>query len=530
MDKAFARVKTRTWYMAIALAALVGLIGTQSLTLHATPIVSSGDHPVVAAANTTESTPGKSYGESMSKAFRDAARQVLPSVVMITNTPAIVKTHANSPADRDLAESPFAGTPFGDMFKNSPEIRRFYKEVPSTPQFRGRRSEGLGSGMIIDPSGVILTNNHVIEGGGRITVRLHDGREFKAVQVKGDPKTDLAIVRIEGAGKLQAAQLGDSDKIQVGDWVLALGQPFGLEDTVTAGIISAKGRGIGETARDSFLQTDAAINPGNSGGPLVDLDGRVIGINTAISSNNGGFQGVGFAVPVNLAKWVTHQLMDKGSVQRAYLGVGIQQVTPQLAERLHATRPEGVVVTEVRPDAPAAHAGIRPGDVIVEYAGQAVSKPWQLQGLVEEAKIGSTMKIVVLRDGKRMSLDVQPAAQPANYGVAASESAEPSESGSAESSSFEKLGLAAEKLTPEIAQQLGIREHQGVVITHVESGSPAEMAGLSEGMVITQVNRTAVATVAEFRKALGSHPLKDSVLLLVHSKEGSRFVVLRADE
>ena len=179
--------------------------------------------------------------------------------------------------------------------------------------------------------------------------------------VKGDPKTDLAIVRIEGAGKLQAAQLGDSDKIQVGDWVLALGQPFGLEDTVTAGIISAKGRGIGETARDSFLQTDAAINPGNSGGPLVDLDGQVVGINTAISSNNGGFQGVGFAAPVNLAKWVVGQLMKKGSVERSYLGVGIQSMTPQLAEQLHVAPSAGVVVTEVRPDTPASKAGLRLG-------------------------------------------------------------------------------------------------------------------------------------------------------------------------
>jgi serine protease Do len=239
---------------------------------------------------------------------------------------------------------------------------------------------------------------------------------------------------------------------------------------------------------------------------------------------------VGFAVPVNLAKWVAHQLMDKGSVQRAYLGVGIQQVTPQLAERLHVTRPEGVVVTEVRPDAPAAHAGLHAGDVILEYAGQAVSKPWQLQGLVEETNSGSTVKIVLLRDGKRMTLDIQPAVQPADYGVAGNEAAEPSEAGSAQPSSFDKLGLVVEKLTPEIAQQLGIREHRGVVITNVESGSPAEVAGLGEGMVITQVNRAAVATVAEFRKALGSHPLKEGVLLLVHSKEGSRFVVLRAEE
>jgi serine protease Do len=530
MSKSFARIKPRTWYMAIALLAVVGLFCVRSLALNANANSASGDHPAVTSAESSSSTPGKNLGESMSKAFRDAARQVLPSVVMITNTPTVVKTSGNSPSEKDFANSPFAGTPFGDLFKSNPEMRRFFKEFPSTPQFRGHQSEGLGSGVIIDPSGVILTNNHVIAGGGRIKVRLHDGREFKAVSVKGDPKSDLAIVRIEGAGKLQAAQLGDSDKIQVGDWVLALGQPFGLEDTVTAGIISAKGRGIGETARDSFLQTDAAINPGNSGGPLVDLDGRVIGINTAISSNNGGFQGVGFAVPIDLAKWVSHQLMGKGSVQRAYLGVGIQPMTAQLAEQLHATPSEGVVVSEVRPDTPASKAGLRSGDVILEFAGHTVSKPWQLQGLVEETATGSSQKITVLRDGKQTTLDIRPAVQPADYGVAENESAEPSESGSPQASSFDKLGLAVETLTPEVAQQLGIRNPKGVVISHVESGSPAEAAGLSEGMVIAQVNRKAVATVAEFRQALGHHPLKDGVLLLVHSKEGSRFVVLRVEE
>jgi serine protease Do len=262
----------------------------------------------------------------------------------------------------------------------------------------------------------------------------------------------------------------------------------------------------------------------------VDLNGRVIGINTAISSNNGGFQGVGFAVPVNLAKWVTHQHVDKGSVARSYLGVAIQPMSAQLAEQLHAAPSQGVVVTEVRPDTPASKAGVRTGDVILEFAGQAVSKPWQLQGLVEEIKTGSTEKLTVLREGKRVTLDIQPAAQPSNYGVAENESSEPGESASPHTSSLDKLGMAMETLTPEVAQQLGIRNPKGVVITHVESGSPAEAAGLSEGQVIAQANRRSVASVAEFRKALDGHPLKDGLLLLVHSKEGSRFVVLRVEE
>ena len=236
------------------------------------------------------------------------------------------------------------------------------------------RPSGIGSGVIIDPSGIILTNNHVVDGAGKIMVRLHDGREFEATDVKRDPKTDLAILRIKGAGKLTAVKLGNSDDAQVGDWVLALGDPFGLEGTVTAGIISAKGRPLGAT-RANFIQTDAAINPGNSGGPLVNLDGEVVGINTAISSNNGGNQGVGFAISSNLAKWVSQQLIANGTVKRAYLGVAIQPVDPDLAKQFGVETMQGVVVADVQPDTPAAAAGVKPGDVIVEFAGKAGHQP-----------------------------------------------------------------------------------------------------------------------------------------------------------
>ena len=230
---------------------------------------------------------------------------------------------------------------------------------------------GSGSGVIVDPSGIILTNNHVVAGGGEVTVRLGDGREFKAVGIKTDPKSDLAIVRIEAGSPLPAARLGRSSEVEVGDWVLALGQPFGLEGTVTAGIVSAKGRGLGITDREDFIQTDAAINPGNSGGPLVNLDGEVIGINTAISTNSGGYQGVGFAIPIDLAKWVGGQLEQSGTVHRAYLGVVIQPVTQEIAEQLKVKVHNGVLVREVRDNTPAAKAGVQPGDVILRFAGQA---------------------------------------------------------------------------------------------------------------------------------------------------------------
>ena len=467
----------------------------------------------------------------MSKAFHDAASKILPSVVMITNTPMVAqRSEKQAPsADDDAEAMPFGfrGTPFGDMFKN-PEFRRHFKEFPShpTPEMPGQGTSA-GSGVIVDPEGIILTNNHVVAGGGQVMVRLQDGREFKAVDIKTDPKTDLAILRIEGAGKLPAARLGDSGKVEVGDWVLALGQPFGLEGTVTAGIVSAKGRGIGITDREDFIQTDAAINPGNSGGPLANLDGEVIGINTAISSSSGGYQGVGFAIPTNLAKWVGGQLETAGKVHRAYLGVAIQPVTQSLAQQFKGKVGEGVLVTDVQPNTPAAKAGLQSGDIILDFAGKAVGNPRQLQGVVEMAHAGGSQAMTVLRDGRRMTLNVTCAEQPADFGLARNGTPN-SEKGA--TSNFDKLGLQVENLTPQVAEKLGIKDEHGVVITDVRSGSPAEMAGLTEGMVITQANRKPVTTVDAFRSAIGTQPLKDGVLLLVHSKEGARFVVLHVED
>jgi len=481
------------------------------------------------APSPAEVAKGRSFGQNLSQAFRDAADRVRPSVVMITNRPAMAKMHMprSSEKEREFAENPFQqfGGPLGDMMQD-PNLRRFFKNMPQGPRFEmpERHGQAVGSGMIIDPSGVILTNNHVVEGDGQITVRLHDGREFKATTIKTDPKTDLAIVKIEGAGKLQAVALGDSDATQVGDWVMAIGQPFGLEDTLTVGIISAKGRGIGDTARDNFLQTDAAINPGNSGGPLVNLDGEVIGINTAITSSSGGFQGVGFAVPINLAKWVAHQLNEKGNVERSYLGVGIQPVDQGLADQFKMKRPEGVLVTEIRPDSPAAKAGLKTGDVILQYANKPVNKTWQLQAMVEETPAGAKQPILILRDGKETTLNITPAVQPANYGER-SESTTVEPGGKAETG---KLGLAVETLTPQVAERLGVSEKSGVVITEVEPDSVAHLAGLREGLVITQVNRHPVKDAEQFVKEVKDS--KNGVLLLVRSDQGSRFVVLSMEE
>lgn len=449
----------------------------------ATPVrYSVSSAPPVAPEEAARAT---SAARELSTAFRVASEKVLPSVVSI-------ETSATAPV--------------------------------STPPAQRMPRRGLGSGVIIDPSGLIMTNNHVVAGAGQVSVRLHDGREFSASQVWTDPQTDIAVVKIDRAGDLLAAELGDSDAVAIGDWVLALGQPFGLESTVTAGIISAMHRGIGITARENFLQTDAAINPGNSGGPLVDLDGRVIGINTAISSRSGGNDGIGFAVPINLAGWVAEQLIDGGTVRRAYLGVGIQSLTQELAEEFQVGPRAGVVVTEVHPDTPAAKAGVEPGDVIVEFAGVPVTTAQSLQMLVERGEMGKPHALTILRNGRRTELALVPEELPAEFGTARRGGAVPGQPGN---SQLDELGLELRSLEPTIAERLGLEGVQGVVITSVASGSPAARAGLASGMAITHVNRSPVRDLAEATRALKEGSLSDGILLLIRSAEGSRFLVLR---
>jgi serine protease Do len=480
-----------------------------------------------APAVATSDPAATNVAKSLSNAFHTAASRVLPSVVTITCTPEAVQTKMDTETpDDNEAESPLNGSPFGDMLKD-PQFRKFFKGQPM-PGMPHHGSASSGSGVIVDPSGVILTNNHVVAEGGLIKVRLSDGREFKAVKIKTDPKTDLAIVHIEGAGNLPAAKLGNSAPVEVGDWVLALGQPFGLEGTVTAGIVSAKGRGIGITDREDFIQTDAAINPGNSGGPLVDLDGQVIGINTAISSNSGGYQGVGFAIPIDLAKWVGGQLETSGSVHRAYLGVIIQPVTQPLAEQFHVKVHGGVLVTEVQPDSPAGKAGVKTGDIIEQFAGQPVSEPRQLQNIVERSGIGSSQEMKVWRDGKEVDLGIVCKEMPGNLRLAGGHFN--SGEHSAGDQKFKQLGIEADNLTPQLTEQLGIKADYGVAITNVRANSPAASAGLAPGMVISEVNRMPVKNVDDLRKALGSRGLDRGVLMLVHSSEGSRFVVIRSEE
>jgi serine protease Do len=474
---------------------------------------------------------------TLSDAFRNSADKVLPAVVSIRNEiqPRMAKAESKGRGQRPQLPKGLEGQlprGFGGG-ELDPFLRRFFEELPGeggggmfeVPQ--GPRMSS-GSGVIIDPSGIILTNNHVVQGGGKITVRLHDGREFQATEVKTDPNTDLAVVRIKVSGSLPAAALGNSDALRIGDWVLAVGQPFGLENTVTKGIVSATGRAVGITKYDEFIQTDAAINPGNSGGPLVNLKGEVIGINTAISSSSGGFQGVGFAIPVNVAKWVSSQLVKEGKVHRAYLGIGIQGIDQELASQLSLPTSHGALVTDVQPNSPAAKAGFQPQDVIVEFAGSKINNPRNLQAIASRSAIDSTQPVVVLRDGKKHDLHVTLKEAPANYGEKVSKETE-SPDEAEDSRKFDKFGLQVGPLTNDVAQQLGMSGTSGVVITGVEDGSPADKAGLHPSEVITQVSRKPVKSVAEFEAEIKNASPEKGLLLLVRSAEGSRFVVVKGE-
>ena len=339
-----------------------------------------------------------SHARGLSRAFRQAAEDALPSVVtLITKVkPGVARDRSDL---RRLLEDPRFRRLFPDQLPS--ESGEGDSGAPAIPT-------AVGSGVVIDAAGIILTNNHVVQGADEIIVRLSDGRELKVTDVKTDPLSELAIVRVtpEAGQPLDVARLGESEPLEIGDWVLAIGSPFELEATVSAGIISGKGRGIDKVRRGKLLQTDAAINPGNSGGPLVNLEGEVVGINTAIASMSGGYQGIGFAIPIDRAKWITQELITHGKVRRAYLGIGIEELMPEAASKLQLPPRSGVFVREVAPGSPAEVAGMKVNDVIVEFAGQRTLGPRDLQDEVEQKPIGSQQTVKVMRGGQAVSLTV----------------------------------------------------------------------------------------------------------------------------
>jgi len=402
---------------------------------------------------------------------------------------------------------------FGDMQIPAP-FRDFFNQPWSRQLPQDRTVQGAGSGVIISKDGYILTNNHVVEGAKELTVTLADKGEFKAQVVGRDPKTDLAIVKIDAGENLPAASIGDSDQMKVGDWVLAIGNPFGLSHTVTSGIVSAKGRVIGAGPYDDFIQTDASINPGNSGGPLFNMKGEVIGINTAIISDG---QGIGFAIPVNTAKPLIPQLEANGEVTRGYLGANIQSIDPDLSKALKMEQSKGALVAEVVPGGPADKAGIKAGDVIVSFDGKPVHDSHDLPAMVAATTIGRKVPITLVRNGKEIEIAAV-IAKLESGDTRLADSGLPAQG---------KWGLQLQNLNPETARQLGLKADHGVEVADVQPGSPAYRASIQPGDVILEVNRQTVKSVNDLKEKIATANHGNALLLLVKNAHGSRYVVLK---
>ena len=401
----------------------------------------------------------------------------------------------------------------GQSDEDTPFDRYFRDFFGSRPK---RHERSMGSGFIINANGYIVTNNHVVDGATQVQVKLSDGRELPAKVVGRDSKTDIALLKIEATG-LSVIPLGDSSALQVGEPVMAIGNPFGLDQTVTTGIVSATGRAIGAGPYDDFIQTDASINPGNSGGPLINARGQAIGINTAIFSQSGGSVGIGFAIPTSLAKSVVTQLADSGKVTRGWLGVGIQPVTPDIAKSFGRSETTGALVSSVSDGSPADKAGVKPGDIITEYDGRKVERVSDLPRAVAGTPVGRDVRLGVVRDGTPMTLTAKIAALDAN---------EPREAAERGESAKPTLGLAVQPLTPALAQQLGVKATYGLVVENVVDGSPAADAGIARGDVIVEVDKKPVKTVAELKQSVEKHGKGKPMLLRIQRQDASLYVTV----
>jgi serine protease Do len=429
--------------------------------------------------------------------FTNLVKKIGPSVVNVSTTQ-LRKGVQNRP-------SPFGGDDPASQFWE----RFFGGRVPRGPQ----RQTGLGSGFIIDGNGTILTNYHVVDGAQKIAVTLSDGKHYDAKVIGKDQKSDIAVIKIDAARDLPAVTFGDSDRLEVGEWVMAIGNPFGLDHTVTSGIVSAKGRHIGAGPYDNFIQTDASINPGNSGGPLINLRGEVVGINTAIFSQSGGNIGIGFAIPTNSVKELLPQLKDKGKVVRGYLGTTVQKITPEIADSLGLKESRGALVAEVLKNSPAERAGVKVGDIIMEFDRKEIKDSVDLPPLVARVTPGTTVPLKILREGKELSLALTVGEMKENEVVTAASEGD--------------SGLTVQPVTPEIAQSLGMDRAEGLVITQVTPGSAADEAGLRTGDLIAQINRRPVKNLADYNREIARTEKGKSVLFLVRRGQGSLFLALK---
>ena len=450
-------------------------------------------HPV--SGPMAQQTPA--VPQTAPESFADLVKKASPSVVNVS-TVKVMKGRGQVPL-------PFGpNDPFREFFE-----RFFRDQMP-----KDFKQQSLGSGFIIDKEGYILTNNHVIERSDEIKVRLADEKEYAAKIIGRDPKTDLALIKIESDRPLTPLQFGDSDKLEVGDWVIAIGNPFGLGHTVTAGIVSAKYRQIGAGAYDNFIQTDASINPGNSGGPLLSKAGEVIGINSAIYSQSGGSIGIGFAIPVNMAKDLLPQL-KKGKVVRGWLGVMVQKITPDLKEKLKIKDERGALVADVTAGGPAEKAGIKRGDVIVSFNGREIKDTSDLPYVVASTAVGKTVTVDVIRKGQRKGIQVkvgelkeEKEAQPVGE-------------------SRPNLGMTVEEVTPELAKNFSLSESSGVVVIQVEENSSAAEAGVRAGDMILEIDQEPIKDLETFSKKIQEYKKGETALLLIKRRSATLYLTLK---
>lgn len=443
---------------------------------------------VIAQAEARQHTPGS---------FSWLVKKVSPSVVNISAEKVIkgVPFHFQSPFGPN--------DPFHDFFE-----RFFRHQMP-----RKFKQKSLGSGFIIDKEGYILTNNHVVEQTEEIRVTLSDEREYKAEIVGRDPKTDLALIKIDADNAIEPLTLGDSDSLQVGDWVVAIGNPFGLGNTVTAGIVSSKYRQIGAGPYDDFIQTDAPINPGNSGGPLLNTHGEVVGINTAIFTRSGGSIGIGFAIPVNMAKDLLPQLKE-GKIIRGWLGVMIQEVTPELKDKLGLEEEKGALVADVTPDGPADRADIKRGDVIVSFDGNEIEEMNELPYRVASTPVGKMVKVEVIRKGDRETFDVK-------IGKLEGEEGRPAVG------EAQDMGMSVQEITPDLAGKMVLSETEGIVVVQVEAHSPAAEAGIRTDDIILEIEQEPVKDIEEFNKKIKEYKPGETILFLVKRGDGALYLTLK---
>jgi serine protease Do len=438
-----------------------------------------------------------------SKAFSEVAKKATPAVVAVQ-----VRTKIEA---RSMGFGP--GSPFDEDF-----FERFFGrpmprgQQPSEPQYQ----EGQASGFVISADGYILTNNHVVEDADEITVVMGDGQKYEKVKLIGtDDKADVAVLKIENVDDLPYLELGDSDDLEIGEWVIAIGNPFGLTETLTVGVVSALGRRVsGEDVYQDFIQTDAAINPGNSGGPLLNLEGEVVGINSAIITGDRGYMGIGLAVPINMAKAIKDQLIKTGKVQRGYVGVGMQKIDPEMAEFFKLENNKGVLVTSVTEDSPADKAGLQKDDVIIRVDNKKIEDPQDLKNIIGFTAPDTEVEFTIIRGGKEKKVMVKVGS------MQDSELAETSDLG-------KKFGLSVATIDAEIADRYNAEEGKGVVVVDVKSGSPAARAGIRAGMVILSVNREAVSNIGEFNSELAKSEESKKVLLLVKTGRYNQYVVLQ---